>query len=83
MIVRHIPMKKLRKSSFSGLIHYMTNEQGKQERVGEIRISNCHNEELDWAIHEILATQDLNQRAQSDKTYHLIISFPAGESSFM
>lgn len=79
MIVRHISMKEIRKSSFAGLIQYMTNEQGKQERVGEIRVTNCQNNEVDWAIHEVQATQALNQRAQGDRTYHLLISFPAGE----
>ena len=57
----------------------MTNEHGKQERVGEIRITNCQSNEVEWAIHEVQATQELNQRAQGDKTYHLLISFPAGE----
>lgn len=79
MIVRHIPMKAIRKSNFAGLIHYMTNEHGKQERVGEIHITNCQSNEVEWAIHEVQATQELNQRAQGDKTYHLLISFPAGE----
>lgn len=79
MIVRHIPMKAIKKSNFSGLIEYMTNEHGKQERVGEIRITNCQSDEVEWAIHEVQATQALNQRAKGDKTYHLLISFPAGE----
>lgn len=79
MIVRHIPMKVIRKSNFAGLIQYMTNEHGKQERVGEIRITNCQSNEIEWAIHEVQATQELNQRAKGDKTYHLLISFPAGE----
>ena len=79
MIVRHIPMKVIRKSNFAGLIQYMTNEHGKQERVGEIRITNCQSNEVEWAINEVQATQELNQRAKGDKTYHLLISFPAGE----
>ncbi len=57
----------------------MTNELGKQERVGEIHVTNCHSSEVNWAIHEIEATQALNLRAQGDRTYHLLISFPAGE----
>jgi hypothetical protein len=72
-------MKVIRKSNFAGLIQYMTNEHGKQERVGEIRMTNCQSNEVEWAIHEVQATQELNQRAQGDKTYHLLISFPAGE----
>ena len=79
MIVRHIPMKAIKKSNFAGLIQYMTNEQGKQERVGEIRNINCQSQDVVWATHEIEATQHQNQRALGDKTYHLLISFPNGE----
>lgn len=57
----------------------MTNEHGKQERVGEIQLTNCQSRDVAWAIHEIQATQELNQRARGDKTYHLLISFPSGE----
>ncbi|AVX40759.1 TraI/MobA(P) family conjugative relaxase [Yersinia massiliensis] len=80
MIIRHIPMKSVKRSSYSGLTKYITNEQGKQERVGDINITNCNSEDIDWAINEIQATQKLNTRATGDKTYHLFISFPAGES---
>ena len=79
MIIRHIPMKAIRKSSFSGLVEYLTSAQGKHERVGEIRITNCQSNDVTWAAHEIEATQYQNQRAQGDRTYHLLISFPAGE----
>lgn len=58
----------------------MTSEQGKQERIGEIRITNCHSMDANWAALEVEATQSLNQRAQGDRTYHLLISFPAGEN---
>ncbi|HHS8316198.1 TPA: TraI/MobA(P) family conjugative relaxase [Legionella pneumophila] len=79
MIVRHIPMRSIRKSSFSGLIRYMTHEHGLQERVGAVSVSNCQSHDIQWAVHEVEAVQSLNQRTQSDKTYHLLISFPAGE----
>jgi len=72
-------MKSIRKSNFAGLVQYMTSAQGKEERLGEIRITNCHNHDINWATHEIQATQAQNQRALGDKTYHLVISFPAGE----
>ncbi|MGC1181565.1 TraI/MobA(P) family conjugative relaxase [Legionella sp.] len=80
MIIRHIPMKSARLSSFSGLIKYITDEQNKQERVGTVRISHCNNMEPTWATHEVLATQARNQRAKGDKTYHLLISFAPGEN---
>ncbi|PJE14237.1 TraI/MobA(P) family conjugative relaxase [Legionella sp.] len=80
MIIRHIPMKSIRKSSFAGLVYYITSAQGKQERVGQVRITNCHSTEKDWAIHEVMATQAHNQRAKGDKTYHLLISFAPNEN---
>jgi hypothetical protein len=43
--------------------------------------AGCWAEEYDLAIVEIEATQEMNSRARSDKTYHLIISFrPEDES---
>jgi len=80
MIIRHIPMKSARKSSFSGLVNYITDEQNKQERVGKVRISNCNSVDPTWAIQEVLATQAKNQRAKGDKTYHVLISFAPGEN---
>lgn len=41
----------------------MTSAQGKEERLGEIRITNCLSTEVHWATHEIHATQAQNQRA--------------------
>ncbi|HBR49044.1 MAG TPA: hypothetical protein DEA71_03055, partial [Nitrospira sp.] len=61
------------------LVDYLTNTQGRQERVGEIALTNCQSDRPDAASLEMLNTQSLNTRAQSDKTYHLIISFRPGE----
>lgn len=80
MIIRHIPMKKTRLSSFSGLVKYLCNEQNKQERVGKVRLSNCNSIDPIWAVQEVLATQAKNQRAMGDKTYHILISFAPGEN---
>ncbi|HHL3494107.1 TPA: TraI/MobA(P) family conjugative relaxase [Legionella pneumophila] len=80
MIIRHIPMKKTRLSSFSGLVKYLCNEQNKQERVGKVRLSNCNSIDPIWAVQEVLATQAKNQRAMGDKTYHMLISFASGEN---
>ena len=41
---------------------------------------NCINDNADWAMAEIEATQEKNTRAKSDKTYHVVISFPTGEN---
>ena len=79
MIIKHVPMRSLRKSNVVALVDYLTNTQGRQERVGEITLTNCQSHRHDAASLEMLNTQSLNTRAQSDKTYHLIISFRPGE----
>ncbi|MFO0702156.1 MAG: TraI/MobA(P) family conjugative relaxase [Nitrospira sp.] len=79
MIIKHVPMRTLRKSNVVSLVDYLTNTQGRQERVGEITLSNCQSDRHDAASLEMLNTQSLNTRAQSDKTYHLIVSFRPGE----
>ena len=79
MIIKHVPMRTLRKSNVVSLVDYLTNTQGRQERVGEITVSNCHSDRHEAASLEMLNTQSLNTRAKSDKTYHLIVSFRPGE----
>ena len=79
MILKHVPMRTLRKSNVVSLVDYLTNTQGRQERVGDITLTNCHSDRPQAASLEMLNTQSLNQRAQSDKTYHLIVSFRPGE----
>ncbi len=75
MISKRVSMKSPEKSSIRRLIRYLTTDQGKLDRVGEINVTNCHSAELTWAIREMFATQNQNTRAKSDKTYHLVISF--------
>ena len=79
MIVKHVPMKTVRKSNFTELSRYLSDPQDRNERVGDVRITNCHSDELADAALEVMATQARNTRADGDKTYHLIISFRAGE----
>ncbi len=70
----------MHKSDFAGLVKYITDDQNKTERLGAIVATNCEADTLQAVIAEILATQYANTRAKGDKTYHLIVSFPAGES---
>ncbi|MBA4143580.1 MAG: relaxase/mobilization nuclease domain-containing protein [Nitrosospira sp.] len=79
MIAKHIPMKSMRRSSFSELVAYITHAKDKAVRIGAVRVTNCHQDNALDAVHEILATQLQNRRACSDKTYHLLISFDAGD----
>ena len=79
MIAKIIPIKSVRKSNYSALIQYLTDPQDKSERVSQIKVSNCYSDDLTAALLEIQNTQEMNKRAKSDKTCHLVLSFPEGE----
>lgn len=79
MIAKQVPMKSAGKSDFAGLVKYLTDEQNKNERVGYVSVTNCQSDNHQVAITEVLNTQAQNTRAISDKTYHLLVSFRAGE----
>ena len=81
MIAKHIPINSVRKSSFSGLVNYILDPQNKSERIGLVRVANCYSDRPDCMIAEVLNTQQMNKRATSDKTYHLVVSFRDGELS--
>jgi hypothetical protein len=80
MIAKHVTMKSPAKSSFSKLAEYITDKQDKTQRVGEVAITNCQAGTFEAALLEIEATQLINTRATSDKTFHMLISFRAGEN---
>jgi hypothetical protein len=80
MIIKHIPMRTLKRSDFASLIQYLTDKQGKFERVGISITTNCTAGNMDAVISEVLAVQQLNTRATGDKTYHLLVSFRPGEN---
>jgi len=75
MIAKHIPINSARKSSFSGLVNYILDTQNKNERIGLINVTNCYSDRPDCVVAEVLNTQQMNKRATSDKTYHLVVSF--------
>jgi Fe-S cluster biosynthesis and repair protein YggX len=79
MIAKAIPMKTAVKSHFAKLVTYITDNQDTPFRLGAVNITNCYGDEVEDAVFEVLNTQLKNQRAVSDKTYHLIVSFRAGE----
>jgi len=79
MIAKAIPMKTAVKSHFAKLVTYITDDPNTPFRLGAVNISNCYGDEVEDAVFEVLNTQLKNQRAISDKTYHLIVSFRAGE----
>jgi hypothetical protein len=61
------------------LSDYTVDKNGVGEKVESVRITNCESSEYGWAVKEILATQARNTRSKTDKSYHLVISFPDGE----
>ncbi|WP_275099897.1 TraI/MobA(P) family conjugative relaxase [Sedimenticola hydrogenitrophicus] len=75
MIAKHVPMRSVGKSDFAGLVKYIVDEQGKTERLGNVQVTNCQAETMQAVIGEVLATQHINTRAESDKTFHLLVSF--------
>jgi hypothetical protein len=79
VIAKHVPMKSVKHSDFAGLVKYIIDEQRKHERVGDVSVTNCHSDLAADAITEVINTQAQYTRAVSDKTYHLILSFRAGE----
>jgi hypothetical protein len=58
---------------------YILDIAGGGSRTEGVRITNCASVETEWAIREIELTQGMNQRARGSRTYHLVVSFPAGE----
>jgi hypothetical protein len=79
MIAKAIPMKTAVKSHFAKLVAYITDDQDTTFRLGAVNITNCYGDDVEDAVFEVLNTQLKNQRAVSDKTYHLIVSFRARE----
>jgi hypothetical protein len=51
----------------------------KGEKVASYRVTNCGTEDPAAAAILIQATQAANTRSKTDKTYHLVYSFPPGE----
>jgi hypothetical protein len=72
-------MRSMKKSDFAELARYIADAQGKTERLGLVMVTNCQANTWDAAVAEVLATQRLNTRAKGDKTYHVLVSFRAGE----
>jgi hypothetical protein len=79
MIAKHVPMKSVKKSDFVSLVNYLADAQEKNERVAYTSVTNCASIDVNAAVIEVTAIQGMNTRAESDKTYHLILSFRAGE----
>ena len=71
--------KKAEQILFTRTAEYVMDLSGGGEKVAWYRITNCESDVSGIAIAEVLATQAENQRAKSDKTYHLVVSLAPGE----
>lgn len=61
------------------LINYITDAVSDGARVDFVRVTNLPSDELRDAVLAMMITQDMNTRSKTDKTYHMIFSFPHGE----
>ena len=67
--------------SWSRTADYVLNSgtSNRGEKVGGVRVTNCHTDDPAAATALIECTQAANTRSKTDKTYHLVFSFPPGE----
>ncbi len=66
-------------ASWSRTADYILDTKQHGAKVSGVRVTNCATEDAAAATLEILAVQARNTRSKSDKSYHLVISFPEGE----
>ena len=72
---------KLDPRSWTRTADYMlcSGTSSRGEKVGGVRVTNCHTNDPAAATTLIECTQAANTRSKTDKTYHLVFSFPPGE----
>lgn len=66
-------------ASWTRLGAYILDTSHEGEKVAWARAVNCSHDDPGWAVKHILSTQEQNTRSKSDKSYHLVVSFPEGE----
>jgi Relaxase/Mobilisation nuclease domain len=66
-------------ASWTKLGAYILDTSHAGEKVAWARAVNCGHDDPGWAVKHILSTQARNTRSKSDKSYHLVVSFPEGE----
>ena len=87
MIAHKVMEKKDRAAGkpppFSKRAYYIAAAKEGNEKLDHLWIVNAdagtEREDLDLAVKEIMSAHSLNTRSQADKTYHLVVSFAAGE----
>ena len=66
-------------ASWTRLGAYILDTPHAGEKVAWARATNCGHDDPGWAVKSILSIQAQNTRSKSDKSYHLVVSFPEGE----
>jgi len=66
-------------ASWARLGAYILDTTHAGEKVAWARAVNCGHDDPGWAVKHILSTQEQNTRSKSDKSYHLVVSFPEDE----
>ncbi|NMM46503.1 relaxase/mobilization nuclease domain-containing protein [Rhodospirillaceae bacterium KN72] len=87
MIAHKVMEKKERAADkpppFSKRAYYIAAAKEGNEKLDHLWIVNANAgtelEDLDLAVKEVMAAHSLNTRSKADKTYHLVVSFAAGE----
>ena len=75
MIIRVSNMRAVSKSSIGRAVKYLTDNQGKAQRVGYTLTLNCRTQDLNQSLMEIESLQTRKQNVRGDKTLHLIVAF--------
>lgn len=65
--------------AFERLASYVVDREGGGERVVAARVTNCETDDLEMALDQVERVQARNTRSKTEKSYHLVISFPEGE----
>lgn len=76
MIIKHVRNPIGTAGSFRRLVKYITQEAKAEDRVA---LNNLGSNTVSDAISEAEITQGINTRRTTDATYHLVVSFAAGE----
>jgi hypothetical protein len=66
-------------ATWSRTADYVLDTAHQGAKVGTVRVTHCVSDDPAMAVAEITATQARNTRSKTDKTYHLVVSFPPGE----
>lgn len=65
--------------SWTRTADYILDNTNDGAKVGGVRVTNCGTDDPAEAAIKVRLTQAQNTRSKSDKSYHLVFSFPAGE----